>query len=271
MTSTRRWIARFGTTLLTISLSACDAPQPIAVRFDARLGAEPFSCRTSGSQTAADLRLFVHDLTAIDSSGKAYPVELSADERWQAANTALLDFESPEVGCDSGTNGRNAIVKGTTRARDVVAIRFTLGVPFALNHGNPAVAPPPLNAGQMSWGWQAGYKFLRFEGVDDAGKGYRFHLGSSGCEGEIGAIRECARPNRVPIEIRPFDPATQEVSFDVLPLVDKLAGAADKSCMAEAHEEACKPLFEVLGLDRTSGQPTGTPSMFRAVASAAAK
>ncbi len=73
----------------------------------------------------------------------------------------------------------NDLPSGTYRA-----IRFSLGVPKAQNHGDPAQWPaehalnPNLN--QLHWNWSGGYIFLALEGLyrgdDQQLKGFVYHL-----------------------------------------------------------------------------------------------
>ncbi|PJN92728.1 metallo-mystery pair system four-Cys motif protein, partial [Amaricoccus sp. HAR-UPW-R2A-40] len=44
-----------------------------------------------------------------------------------------------------------------------VGLAFEIGVPFDLNHGDPTLAPAPLDLTAMFWTWRGGYKFLKFE------------------------------------------------------------------------------------------------------------
>ena len=52
-------------------------------------------------------------------------------------------------------------MSGSAPRASYSGVRFTMGVPFELNHGDPTVAPSPLNITAMFWNWQGGYKFLK--------------------------------------------------------------------------------------------------------------
>ena len=60
-------------------------------------------------------------------------------------------------------------------------IRFSVGVPFDLNHRDAATQSAPLGmAAEMFWGWNSGYIFNRTEGkVDSAGTeiAFAYHIG----------------------------------------------------------------------------------------------
>lgn len=70
-------------------------------------------------------------------------------------------------------------------------LSFNIGVPNALNHGDPSTPPSTSalnisNAGDMHWGWNPGYIFVKLEGkvdttangIDDFDHNFVFHLGT---------------------------------------------------------------------------------------------
>jgi uncharacterized repeat protein (TIGR04052 family) len=99
--------------------------------------------------------------------------------------------------CRNGTAATNTAVRGTcARGHAYTGVRFTLGVPFSRNHGDPTVAPSPLNNTAMFWNWQGGYKFLKFDTASSGqpattkapdpqgggnASGFSVHLGSTVC------------------------------------------------------------------------------------------
>ncbi|MBK9647034.1 MAG: metallo-mystery pair system four-Cys motif protein [Deltaproteobacteria bacterium] len=178
--------------------------EAVTVRFEATVGEEAFSCSTQHTGVGAtgatleafDNRLYVHELTLLDADGGEHPVTLTDDGMWQVQNVALLDFEDKSGACANGTAEMNGVLIGTVAAHDTVAVRFTLGLPFELNHQDPATAPSPLNLSAFFWTWESGYKFWRFDGRTTAApEGFFFHLGSTGCETDTdGAVTSCSRP-----------------------------------------------------------------------------
>jgi uncharacterized repeat protein (TIGR04052 family) len=149
-----------------------------------------------------------------------------------------------------------------------VGLRFRIGVPFEDNHGNPDLALPPLNLTAMEWSWNAGHTFLRFD-VRADGRPLVFHLGSTGCQGTLGDIERCAHPNRAEVAIEQFSPTDDEVTFDVLPMIEaELAaargGAPGDGCMGGAGDPDCPPLFAALGLDASTGLPSSVARGFGA-------
>ena len=129
------------------SPALAQAERKITVRFSATVGTEPFACGKSydgigatGSRvTPSDFRFYVSDVELIDSSGKSVPLKLDQDERWQHQNVALLDFENRSGPCLTGTQETRDVVTGTVPAGNYRGLRFTLGVPFALNHADATI------------------------------------------------------------------------------------------------------------------------------------
>ncbi|MEM9692339.1 MAG: MbnP family copper-binding protein [Myxococcota bacterium] len=242
---------------------------PVTVRFAAEVGGTPFSCGTTyeglgtrdSSFTPTDLRFFVQDLRLITNANEEVPVTFISDGKWQTDDVVLLDFEDGTNGCDVGNPDLNPEVRGAvTTDGPYGGVRFRLGVPFARNHADPATAPPPLNISAMWWSWNAGYKFIRLDGATENLAGWRFHLGSTMCEGDsVGNVSACANPNRSDIELTGFDPTEGTVVFDLATL---LAGAdlevnvmnTAEGCLADANDTDCQPLFDSLGLAFGDGE-----------------
>jgi uncharacterized repeat protein (TIGR04052 family) len=165
----------------------------------------------------------------------------------------------------------NTEVRGTVPAGRYVGLRFTLGVPFARNHGDPTVAPSPLNLTAMFWNWQGGYKFIKFDTAtsgqsatvappDPRGggnaSGFSVHLGSTVCASASrteAPKAECGNPNRVTVQFDRFDAATQTVVADVGALlaganVDVNAPNTSPGCMSFLNDADCPPVMGALGL-----------------------
>ena len=146
-----------------------DVDQPLTLQFEATFGGAPAACGTDltlGASTVqlADARAFVSEIEVRDAEGTWVPVALEDDGKWQNGTVPLLDFENGTGGCaDSGNADLNDQIVGTVASGTYDAVRFTLGVPFALNHNDSATSPAPLNAPGMFWTWQGGFKFLRVD------------------------------------------------------------------------------------------------------------
>lgn len=268
--------------LATVAASAPTAavaadPQPVTLRFAAQVDGQTFACgqryadigTTRSTITPSDFRLYVSDVALVDEAGHAQPLTLAQDGIWQFENLALLDFEDGSGPCRNGTAATNTTVRGTVPAGHYTGLRFTLGVPFARNHGDPTVAPSPLNLTAMFWNWQGGYKFLKFDttssGVSEQrpaasamGPVTRFslHLGSTVCASAArteAPRAECGNPNRVTVQFDRFDPATQTVVADIGAVlaganVDVNAPMTSPGCMSFPHDADCPPVMGALGL-----------------------
>ena len=225
-----------------------EEPRALTLTFQLQAGGLPLRCGVEvaserGMVSLRDARLFVSEVYLIDTKGESTPAALVADGRWQTREVALLDFEDASGGCE-GDTATNVSVRVTAPPGPYSGVRFVVGVPFALNHQNPALAAPPLTTGAMQWGWRAGYKFLKVEarvGQTEA----RVHVGSTECQGSIGAITGCARPNRGAIEVRNVDPASAPLVLDVLSLFPV---ADDLDCMGVHNDPGCSAAFRTLGI-----------------------
>lgn len=251
------------------------ATEPVTIRFAAVAGDLPWRCGqlyqdlgvTPAAVQPQDLRFFVHGFELVRADGSTAPVELDNVPGWQANQTALLDFEDGAGKCSFGNPDTRSEVSGRVAEGDYVGLRFALGVPFSENHKNAALAPAPLAQSSLSWNWQQGYIFLRFEGGAPAGR-YEVHIGSTGCTGTTGNITGCDRPNRPVITLPSFDAATGMVLFDVKQLLagsDLTSNAGDSiGCASAATDDDCAGPFSHLGLDLETGAVQEGQDVFRA-------
>jgi uncharacterized repeat protein (TIGR04052 family) len=185
----------------------------------------------------------------LQSDGAAQRLMLTAHAPWQSERVALIDL----VG---GAPERNTMLTGHVARGTYTGIRFSIAVPFGLNHANPLIAAAPLDRTELFWSWQSGYKFLRFELTDDQHAG-AFHLGSTGCS-SASALRPpqlpCALPNAIRVELRNFDPARQAVEVRVADLVAALSSAGRPACTGDYRTvRACFDAYLLTGLDVDTG------------------
>jgi len=250
----------------------------VAVAFTAQVGAEAFACgseymgigATSSPLTVKDMRFYVHDVRLVDDEGNEVPVTLEQDGKWQQGTVALLDFEDGTNGCDAGNPDTNVSIRGTVpEASTFTGIRFTMGVPFDVNHADAATAPAPLNLTSLWWNWNGGYKFIRIDGSTPGLDAWRFHLGSTACDGDMsGNVTTCGNPNRVEVAIDGFDPTASSVVFDLAAMlegVDLETNSMDTppGCMAAPVDPDCELYFQNLGLP-WDGASAGAQLVFRA-------
>jgi hypothetical protein len=267
-----------GITLFSaLTLSAAE-PQSVTIHFRAQVGNEEFSCSktypgvgaTKTTLTPRDFRFYVQNVELVDDAGKAKPVELTPDGKWQTDRVALLDFEDGTGRCLNGTPETNAAIVGTVAPGNYTGLRFTLGVPFEDNHQDLTSLPSPLNLTALFWVWNAGHKFARIEFSTTAlTRGYFLHLGSTGCtpnQTKLTIPTQCGQPNRVAVEFKDFHTGTDTVVADLATLfngVDLDQGEKQSGgCMSSPKDAGCAPIFKNLGLAFGS-QLAGEQSFFR--------
>ena len=278
-----------------LALATAAAADPVTIRFDARVAGQPFACgqRYAGigaSRTTlvpTDLRFYVSEVQLLRADGSVVPVALKADDLWQLADVALVDFEDASGPCRNGTAATHTAIAGDAPAGRYTGLRFTVGVPFALNHGDPTTAPAPLNLTAMFWTWQSGYKFVKFDAaverpamaqkvaMDDGGgampaSGFAFHLGSTACAGEsrTAAPSACRNPNRMTVQLDRFDAASQVIELDLGTLLadarpDVNTPKTSPGCMSFPGDADCRDVLPFLGL-AYDGVPAQAQRLFRA-------
>jgi uncharacterized repeat protein (TIGR04052 family) len=263
-----------------LMMSAVPAQQSIELKFSAQVNGQPFSCgqsytdigTTKSTITPSDFRFFVSEVELLDAQGRATPLVLTQDKTWQVENVALLDFENGTGPCRNGTVATNTSVRGTVPSGKYTGIRFTLGVPFNLNHVDPTTAPAPLSSTAMFWTWQGGYKFLKVDMASSgstaghgtgqggghgggAASGFSVHLGSTMCASpsKTAAPTACANPNRLTVSFAQFDPSSQMVVADIGAVltganVDVNAPGTSPGCMSFLKDADCPPVMAAMGL-----------------------
>ncbi len=256
--------------------TAPQAAQHVDIAFAGRIGGKVFACGSTYTNVGAgnttvtprDLRFFVSEMALVKADGAAVPLALDQDGLWQYKSVALIDLEDGTGGCRNGNAATHRVVSGTIPAGDYVGLRFTMGVPFELDHGDPLGAPSPLNMTAMFWNWQSGYKFLRAE-VSVAGvaasspenaksrsSGFPVHIGSTGCASASETsppASGCKRPNLVKVTLTRFNASSDVVVFDF----DHLLAGSDVTrnepntppgCMSFENDPDCIPVMKALGL-----------------------
>ncbi len=174
---------------------------------------------------------------------------LAQDGEWQLQNVALLDFDNGTGSC-AGSTETNYQVKGTVPAGTYTGIKFTMGIPFDLNHGDVATAAAPLNSTDMFWVWNYGYKFLRVD-LSTTGQpdGFFLHVGSTGCNGATATSppTACTELNEAAVTLTGFSAGSDVVVVDLKPVlattnVDADAGD-EPGCMSSPTDPECATIF----------------------------
>lgn len=277
--------------LAATSLAACSSdsavapdtsPRAVNIRFAARVGSQPFVCGqtytglgTSGSAaTPIEFMMYVSDVRLLTASGVEVPVTLTQDNKWQLENIALIDFVAGGAGtdCANASPETNLQVVGTVPGgRAYTGIRYTLGLPFAKNHGDATTASGPLSATAMFWSWNGGYKSLRLDmRTTGIPTGWALHLGSTGCTPGGGAAvvpTSCSAPNRMTYTLNDFTAATQTIVADVSTLVATsnldVNQGGPAGCMSGTADSDCGVLFSAFGLPFNGGATPASQSLFR--------
>lgn len=250
------------------------ALQSYAIPFEARVGGAKFDCKTdymlgtpATSVAVSDFRLYVHDVRLLDAQGNQTPLQLDQDGIWQYQDVALLDFEDKTGACANGTAETHEVVSGKAPAGDYMGVAFKIGVPEPLNHLDSATAPSPLNLTALFWVWTAGYKFMRIDlkGTSAPNNPFFVHLGAGGCAGDpsLGQAVTCTNPNVPDVALDHFHFTQGMVGvFDLAALTASSNLAVDQGgapgCMSEATDLDCTPIFTQLGLDLSTGMPSGS-------------
>ena len=149
--------------------------------FAAQAGGTPVDCSTAsipnlGTTNASarlqDLRFYVSNVRFVRADGGEQPLTLTvaaSGDAWNARqgsdSVTLIDLENNTGACatGSGTTATNSRVAGTVPAGSYVAVRFTLGVPYTLNHLDPmdTATPLPLTSMALGWNWTTGRIFAK--------------------------------------------------------------------------------------------------------------
>lgn len=235
----------------TVILAACTASSGTPAEIHFGIGMEG-ATGSSAAVAVRNVQFYVHDVQLLDTAGLPHPFRFDAVAPWQSGELALVELGG------SDERIRNATIRGTASgtAQIYTGIRFSIGVPFALNHANPLTAAAPLDRSELFWTWQSGHKFLRVD-LLDAGREWSFHLGSTGCT-SASALRPpaapCAQPNVMRIEIAGIDPLRQSIQLQLHELVSSMRAAKHAICTGNyAHDPACADVFSKTGLQADTG------------------
>ncbi|RKI00210.1 MbnP family copper-binding protein [Corallococcus sp. AB038B] len=231
----------------------------------ARVGTQAFECgktytnvgTTGTTYEPMDFRVYVHNVRLVTRDGKDVPVTLTEDGTWQHSGVVLLDFANKDGLCTQGTAAMNAAIKGTAPQGDYTGLRFTVGVPEDVNHGDPTTLGAPMDDTGLHWSWQSGFIFTRIEGRTQGLPQHVLHLGSTACapppEGQTQGTAGCANNNRPEFHLAGFDVTKTKVVMDLGTLfaganLDVNAPGTAAGCMSSPTDTDCGALFQPLGL-----------------------
>ena len=238
---------------VSVLLTACRETKPLEIRWSPFYLGEPVSCSltTDSGIKIDEMRLYVHGIELQDAEGNWREFQITPADSSQSGEVALLDFDAAaKPSCTTPSKPFSVVLKGRLPEGRYQKVRFTLGVPFSLNHQDPARAKYPLNDTSMHWHWQGGYKFLRIK-LTKAGQEKYIHLGSLGCQGRIGEVTGCNTPNRALISLDGFS-TEKNIAIDVSHLISEANltnSETPMSCMGQGYSSWCDHALKTLGLD----------------------
>jgi len=248
---------------------------PGEINFRAILNNKDVECGSTtytlpGTQTVQmrDLRFFIQEARLIQFDGSKRKVTITPRDNFQIVDgentVSLLDFTRVGSGRCTGTSddaNTNTKITGNFPKGNYKGIEFDIGVPPKLNHIDPsqqASTSPLKSATGLTWNWQAGYKFIRFELTATGGTNQNFvlHLGSTNCTGDINAgTVTCANSYRPTIVVEPsggFNPDTDTITMD-LDEIFRGNGGVPTGAYADGTALSCMPIGNGAG---NNGTPT---------------
>ena len=245
-----------------VLIAGCGRDLAVDIPFTATWQGEPLTCN-SEQPALTDLRLYVNNLQLIDAAGSAHDVRYATEYAWENDAVVLIDLEDGTGACENGTAETFDRLIGAVPQREYRGLRFTVGVPFRLNHANPLTAKPPLDDSAMHWHWRSGYKFLR-AGVRTSMDSFWIHVGSAGCEGTVGHVTGCRFANRIQVELPGFVPGEHGVQIDLAELLvgTDLGDGEPGDCSSGPAEATCNAPFAALGIDFATGEQRGVQRVF---------
>lgn len=171
-----------------------------------------------------------------------HDVKVKSDGKWIPVTLKVAPNHSQSIAlagnaCHSdGTMSRYPLE--FTGPDKFTELKFTIGVPFHLNHLNPLEQKAPLNRPDMFWVWRNGHKFLRLE-LENKTSSLTYHLGSTGCS-SISSIRPpskaCEAPNLITINLSSERFQEQNViELDLNQLIEKVITPSSQKVDREVH------------------------------------
>ncbi|WDE06188.1 metallo-mystery pair system four-Cys motif protein [Thalassomonas viridans] len=248
------------------SLAACDKKPPPAIAVkpvyqQQLLGCNEFFSHGGESWRYRQLQFFISDVQVTTQAGGGELNTASGQEKhaWQTLPLLENRFQSNQLALLGESCADNQPGQGNWQLQPdpafdlsgVTRIRFSLGVPFALNHLNPLTQASPLNVPSMFWVWRTGHKFLRLEMASDRDN-WLFHLGSTGCAAPSpvrAPAQECRQPNRFQFEFA-LNGDKPELVLDLSALLTQVALTQDTSCQSAQDNPHCQQLLANLDKSR---------------------
>lgn len=197
-------------------------------------------------------QFFISDIAVASSNLHWQNVDLTVNSS-QANNTVLVgtNCQSSRSSKQLESNNNWTInFDSPLPNNDIQTLRFTLGVPFSVNHLNPISQKSPLNMPSMFWVWQTGHKFMRLE-LKSKNEQWLFHLGSVGCHSASvmrAPSQPCRYPNTFTFEV-PVDAEKGNelvLNIDLSKLLTSVELEQTTSCQSQPDNPHCQLLISNL-------------------------
>ncbi len=228
-------------------LASCGQPQKQVIEFNITFNNKIIDCAAAIENSNVQWQIeqlffYVSQVQLKNTAQQWQPVSL-ATNKYQAEQVALLGVE---CGGKEPANWQLTLAKDQSLTK-VTALRFTLGLPFSINHKNPLSQASPLNIPTMFWIWQTGHKFVRFE-LAAAEQAWLFHLGSTGCS-SASALRApnttCVAPNLFTFEL-PLE--NNSITLDIGTWFNGVHFSDKTTCQSAPENLVCQHIFANLNV-----------------------
>ncbi|GEM44586.1 MbnP family protein [Deinococcus cellulosilyticus] len=159
--------------LISLLLLGCTAhAAPLSLQLTLNVGKEPLEFtktyqNAAGNEYTFDqVKFYLSEVALVKADGSELPLD----------GLRLLDFNR-----STGTQNIE-IFRAEVPADTYKGLRFSIGVPRALNHTDPTLQDAPLGVDSgMAWAWNPGYVFFKLEGKflkGGAQQPFSLHLGT---------------------------------------------------------------------------------------------
>lgn len=209
-----------------VTFPACESEEVVSVptdqgvieiRFYPKFGTDVLALNTEYMNAGSDnisfteIRLLISEVALIDTSGAEIPVQQDQVMAGTTPNVWLLDLASNEFTTNGYVSLKVLGDPGLYRG-----VKFSVGLPFDLNHRDVSTQLPPLgpNSG-LYWAWNPGYIFHMIVGkVDSAGVDvdFSYHLGE---DNHKNTVRLANLDRMAPTEFNVADTGDNIFSVDV--------------------------------------------------------
>jgi len=256
---------------VTLLVGCNDLEDTYTLTFSPKYQNKPLNCLSSFNHQGktwqySQLQFFISEIELKSTNGQWQTWPL-AENKYQSNEVALLgEYCQANKVMNQLTPGNWQLsFQQAIDAANVSQLRFTLGVPFSLNHQNPLLQASPLNVPSMFWVWQTGHKFFRLEMKEirelEPKNNWQFHLGSTGCKAPSplrAPKKPCENANqtRITLDVKVNSEVQklQNIDVNLAGLFSELIITRENSCQSESYNKSCLALFKNIGLLESQSQ-----------------